>query len=230
MCMFPSLFMTYLFANETERMLAVNKHLLNLLQHRIPPVSTHAAYCSIVGNALHSDGCSASDLHIAQAFNNVLLQFQNSLSMLILRAVEVQGNLDSVESRLDVVCNLVAMETGILMSEKSDILADILTVVGLHRRRISRLDDKLQALKKITRYHAVSVRYLAGAFSGLAELQESMEVLRSLVTGAGLVEGVPMEVLIDAFTAGIGRLRDAGRLSPTLETSYRGPQLAINHA
>jgi len=57
-----------------------------------------------------------------------------------------------------------------------------------------------------------------------------MEVLRSLATGAGLVEGVPMEVLINAFTAGIGRLHHAGRLSPTLETSYRGPQFAINRA
>jgi len=52
--------------------------------------------------------------------------------MLILHAVEVQGNLDSVESWLDVVHNLVAMETGTLMAEKSDILADILTIMGLH--------------------------------------------------------------------------------------------------
>lgn len=76
--------------------------------------------------------------------------------MLILHAVEVQGNLDSVESWLDVVHNLVAMETGTLMAEKSDILADILTIMGLHRHHILGLDGKLQALKKITHYHAAS--------------------------------------------------------------------------
>ncbi|KAL4062290.1 hypothetical protein V8B97DRAFT_2026856 [Scleroderma yunnanense] len=201
-------------------MLAVNEHLLNLLQHRIPPLSTRAAYCYLIGNSMHSNECSFSDFHIAQAFDRVLVQFQHSLSLLILRAVEIQGNLDSVESRLEVVHDLVAMETGALMVEKSDVLADILSVVGLNRRRISRLDGQLQALKEVARYRTAAARYLAGTFSGLAQLQEAMELLRSLATGVGLVEGVPMEVLVDALTVGIQRLRHTGRFGPTLETGY----------
>jgi len=47
-----------------------------------------------------------------------------------------------------------------------------------------------------------------------------MELLRSLATGVGLVEGVPMEVLIDALTVGIQRLCHTGRFGPTLETGY----------
>jgi len=203
-----------------ESMLAVNEHLLDLLQHRVPPLSIRAAYCYLISNSLHSNECSFSDLHIAQAFDRVLAQFQHSLTLLLLRTVEIQGNLDSVESRLEVVHDLVAMETSALMVEKSDVLADILTVVGLNRRRILRLDSQLQALKEVARYRTAAARYLAGTFSGLAQLQEAMELLRSLATGVGLVEGVPMEVLIDALTVGIQRLCHTGRFGPTLETGY----------
>jgi len=208
-------------------MLVVNEYLLDLLQHRIPPFSVRAAYCYLIGNSLHSNECSFLDFHIAQAFDHVLAQFQHSLSLLILRAVEIQGNLDSVESRLEVVHDLVAMETGSLMVEKSDVLADILTVVGLNRHRILRLDNQLQALKEVSRYRTAAARYLAGTFSGLAQLQEAMELLRSLATGVGLVEGVPMEVLIDALTVGIQRLRRAGRFGPTLETGYDKGRLLL---
>ena len=137
-------------------MLVVNEYLLDLLQHRIPPFSVRAAYCYLIGNSLHSNECSFLDFHIAQAFDHVLAQFQHSLSLLILRAVEIQGNLDSVESRLEVVHDLVAMETGSLMVEKSDVLTDILMVVGLNRHRILRLDNQLQALKEVSRYRTAA--------------------------------------------------------------------------
>ncbi|KAI6006087.1 hypothetical protein EDD15DRAFT_2359207 [Pisolithus albus] len=123
-------------------MLTVNDHLLSLLRNQISPLSTKAAY--------------SSSFHITQAFDRVLFQFQHSLSLLILRAVEIQGNLDSVESRLEVVRDLVAMEASGLKVQKSDVLADILTVVGLNWRYISRLDSQMQALKDIARYHTAA--------------------------------------------------------------------------
>ncbi|KAI5984177.1 hypothetical protein EDD15DRAFT_2375568 [Pisolithus albus] len=192
-------------------MLTVNDHLVNLLRNRMSPLSIKATYCYVIGNSLHSSECSSSQLHITQAFDRVLFQFQHSLSLLILRAVEIQGNLDSVESRLEVVRDLVATEASSLMAEKSSVLADILTVVGLNRRYISRLDSEMQALKDVARYRTAAARYLAGTFSGLEQLQETMELLRSLATGVGLIEGVPLEALIDALTVGIQRLRHTGR-------------------
>jgi len=145
--------------------------------------------------------------------------------------VEIQGNLDSIKSCLEVVHDLVAMETSSLMVKKSDVLADILMVVGLNRRRILRLDNQLQALKEVARYRTAAARYLAGIFSGLAQLQEATELLRSLTTGVSLVEGVLMEVLINALTVGIQRLRCAGRFGPTLETGYdKGRLLLVSNS
>ncbi|KIO04921.1 hypothetical protein M404DRAFT_949658 [Pisolithus tinctorius Marx 270] len=127
---------------------------------------------------------------LAQAFDRILFQFRHSLSLLILRAVKIQGNLDSIESCLEVVRDLVAMEASVLMVEKSDVLANILTV-----------------------------------------LQETMELLRSLVTGVGLVEGVPLEALVDALTVGIQRLHHTGRFGPTRPTGYnREHQLLVGSA
>ncbi|KAI5983029.1 hypothetical protein EDD15DRAFT_2376911 [Pisolithus albus] len=209
-----------------ESMLTVNDHLLNLLRNRISPFSVKAAYCYVIGNSLHSNECSSSNFHIAQAFDRVLFQFQHSLSILIMRAVEIQGNLDGIESRLEVVRDLVAMEASGLRDQKTDVLADILTIVGLNRRHISKLDSQIQALKDISRYRTAAARYLAGTFSGLEQLQEVMELLRSLATGIGLIEGMPLEALIDALTVGIQRLRHTGRLGSAQETSYsRGRQL-----
>ncbi|KAI5989720.1 hypothetical protein EDD15DRAFT_2370445 [Pisolithus albus] len=180
-----------------ESMLTVNDHLLSLLWNQISPLSIKAAF------------------HITQAFDRVLFQFQHSLSLLILCGVEIEGNLDSVESRLEVVRDLVAMEASGLKVQKSDVLADILTVVGLNWRYISRLDSQMQALKDIARYRTAATRYLAGTFSGLEQLQETMELLRSLAMGIGLIEGMPLETLIDALTVSIQRLRGSA-----LETGH----------
>ncbi|KAI6033528.1 hypothetical protein BKA83DRAFT_4535977 [Pisolithus microcarpus] len=153
--------------------------------------------------------------HISQAFDRILFQFQHSLSLLILHVVEIQGNLDSVKSHLEVVCDLVAMEASGLKVQKSDALSNILTVVGLNWWYISRLDSQMQALKDVARYCTAATRYLAGTFSGLEQLQETMELLRSLATGVGLIEGMPLETLIDVLTIGIQRLHGSA-----LETGY----------
>ncbi|KAI6008104.1 hypothetical protein F5J12DRAFT_892097 [Pisolithus orientalis] len=113
-------------------MLTVNNHLLNLLWNQFSPLSIKAV------------------------FNWILFQFQHSLSLLILHAVKIQGNLDSIESHLEVVHNLVVMEASVLMVEKLDVLADILTVVGLNRQHISRLDSQMQALKDVAHYYTAA--------------------------------------------------------------------------
>ncbi|KAF9231764.1 hypothetical protein BU15DRAFT_82020 [Melanogaster broomeanus] len=194
-------------------MLAVNEHLLQLLQTQISPTSALSMYCYVIGNALYSNECSSSSLRISQAFERTLLQFRQVLSTLILRVVQVQGNLDSIDARLGVVRDLVAMEAGVIMSEKSDVLPHILALLRLPSQRMARLEAQLQSLKEVNRYRAVATRYIAGAFAGLQELEEAMEVLRSMSLGAELIDGVPMEVLIPTFTKGIERVHRAGRLS-----------------
>ncbi|KAL4061729.1 hypothetical protein J3A83DRAFT_4198132 [Scleroderma citrinum] len=49
------------------------------------------------------------------------------------------------------------------------------------------MGNLLPALKEVARHRTAAARYLAGTFSGLAQLQEAMELLRSLATDVGLV-------------------------------------------
>ena len=44
-------------------------------------------------------------------------------------------------------------------------------------------------------------------FTGLQELEGALEVLKSMVLGAELVDGVPMEVIINTFVKGINKVR-----------------------
>lgn len=98
-------------------MLEVNENLLHLLHRRISPISALSAYCYTIGNSLHSNEFAASDVHIAQAFEHTLFQFQLVLSALICQVVQIQGPLDGIESHLDVIGDLVVMENGILVAE-----------------------------------------------------------------------------------------------------------------
>ncbi|KAI6001763.1 hypothetical protein EDD15DRAFT_2361084 [Pisolithus albus] len=191
-------------------MQAVNENLLHLLQHRISPISVRSAYCYTVGNSLSSNDCAASDHHITQAFERMLFQFQLALSSLIRRVVQVQGSLDRIESRLEVVRDLAAMETDTLTVEHSEVLAALLTYLGLNRRRIEMLESKRRSLQDVTRYRAAATRYVTNTLAGLTELEEALEVLRSMAQGAGLLDEVSMEVIIRALMKGTDRLRQAG--------------------
>ncbi|KAI5993936.1 hypothetical protein EDD15DRAFT_2166874 [Pisolithus albus] len=191
-------------------MQAVNENLLHLLQHRVSPISVLSAYCYAVGNSLSSNHCAASDPRITQAFEQMLFQFQLALSSLIRRVVQVQGSLDGIESRLEVIRELAAMESKTLAVEHSEVLAALLTFLGLNRRRIEMLESKRRSLQDITRYRAEATRYVTNTLVGLTELEEALEVLRSMAQGAGLIDGVSMEVIIHTLMKGTDRLRQAG--------------------
>lgn len=189
----------------------VNEHLLGLLRTRISPSSGLSAYCYIIGNTLHSDHCSSSSLHVTEAYDRALYQFQQVLSSLLIRVTQVQGSLDSIEARLGVVCDLVILETGVIMSDKSDILNHILALLKLPSQRAIKLNAQLQSLREVAHHRTLATRYVAGTMEGLQELGESMEVLRSVTLGAMLVDGVPMEVIIASLSKGIERVHHAGR-------------------
>ncbi|KAI6100301.1 hypothetical protein F5141DRAFT_1218858 [Pisolithus sp. B1] len=201
---------------------AVNENLLHLLQHRIPPISALSAYCYTVGNSLRSNECAASDPRITQAFEQMLFQFQLALSSLMRRVVQVQGSLDGIESRLEVIRDLAALESNALTVEHSEVLAALLTFLGLNRRRVEMLESKRRSLQDITRYRAEATRYVTSTLSGLMELEQALEVLRSMAQGAGLIDGVPMEVITRALMKGTERLRQAGGS----ETRSFAPSLA----
>jgi len=200
-------------------MLAVNENLLHILQHRVSPVSLLAAYCRTIGNSLRSNDCAASTLRITQAFDQTLFQFQQALSMLIRRVTQVQGSLDGIEIRLEVIRDLVAMENGVLIAERSDILTGLLASLGMHRQRVARLDFQLRSLQDVARYRALTTRYVTNTMSGLSELEEALEVLRSLALGAGLIDGVSMDVIVHAFTKGVERLH--GQVQTGYSNSHR---------
>jgi len=187
-------------------MLAVNENLLHLLHCCILPISALSAYCYTIGNSLHSNKCAASDIHIAQAFKQTLFQFQLALSALICRVVQVQGSLDGIESHLDAIGDLVVMENGILIAEQSGVLAGLLTFLGLNQQWMERLDSQLRSRQEITCYRALATWYVTGTLSGLTDLEEALEVLRSLAIGAGLIDKIPMEVIISALSKGVERL------------------------
>ena len=197
-------------------MVAVNEHLLLLLQNRISPTSALSAYCYVIGNYLDSNKCSFSSLRITVAYQKMLAQFQEVLSVLLLRASIVQGNLDSIEAKLGVIRDLVALESGTIISQQSDPLTYILTLLKLPTQRMARLNAQLRSIQEISRLRVAATWLVARTFTGLQELEGALEVLKSMALGAELVDGVPMEVIINTFAKGIDRVRHTSHAQLTL--------------
>lgn len=128
----------------------------------------------------------------------------------------MQGNLDIIEAKLGIIRDLVALESGTIMSEQSDPLTYILTLLKLPTQRMARLNAQFRSIQEINRLRIAATWLVSRTFAGLQELEGALEMLKSMALGAELVDGVPMEVIINTFAKGIERVRHTSRAQLTL--------------
>jgi hypothetical protein len=191
--------------------LILSNHLIYLLQHSPSPNSPASTYCRVLGNTIGADLCATSRDNIAKAFSLALHRIGTALRDLVVKAALLQVQLDRMEAHLDSIRDMVALEAQGLIGTKADIMADLLTSIGMHRKQIAKLDLQLRSLKQVTRYRAVAARSLLGAYNGLHEMEEGLEALRWIVVEGELIGEVPAEVLLNSLVSGAQRLaKDKG--------------------
>lgn len=102
------------------------------------------------------------------------------------------------------------------MSEQSDPLTYILTLLKLPTQRMARLNAQFRSIQEINHLRIAAMWLVSRTFAGLQELEGALEMLKSMALGAELVDGVPMEVIINTFAKGIERVRHTSRAQLTL--------------
>ena len=65
----------------------------------------------------------------------------------------MQENLDSTEAKLGIIRDLVALESGTIMSQQSDPLTYILTLLKLPTQQMARLNTQLWSIQEISHLH-----------------------------------------------------------------------------
>jgi hypothetical protein len=121
---------------------------------------------------------------------------------------DLQTSLDRLESRFSVIRDLVGIESHALSIARDEVLSDILTLLGFHRKQLAQYSTRFTALKQVGAHRKTALHFVIEAQHGLLDMAEALGALRTLSAEPTLTgKSLPVEALIDAINSGIERLR-----------------------
>jgi hypothetical protein len=160
---------------------------------------------------LQSQWCTAHirvNNDVIGIYHHFLERFEAALLRLLKAVADIQNSLDRLESRFSVIRDLVGLESHALSIAKDEVLNDILTLLGFHRKQLAQFNTRFAALHMVGAYRKTAVHFVIGAQHGLLDMAEALEALRTLTTEPMLTgKSIPMKVLIEAIDSGVHRLR-----------------------
>ncbi|KAH7908187.1 hypothetical protein BJ138DRAFT_1116083 [Hygrophoropsis aurantiaca] len=189
-------------------MLAIHGDLLRLVYHQHADFSLASGYCTLFGNWLHTSPCRTSHQSISRASARTLQTFQSAMESIAVKVSGLDASLDHLEAGLDGIRDLIAVEAKGLFRAKANFLGNILTSLGLHRKRLAHLDGQIRMLKQITKYRSIASRTVLGAHRELQDIEDSVEDLHLMAANGDLAQNVPLEAFIAAVISGLEGLRD----------------------
>lgn len=150
---------------------------------------------------------SKSDKIITESFADSLNVVSTQMERVILEAEVNLANLDRLERRLETLHELVQRENFHISAERSELLAELWTILGGNKRRVRNLDGHLFLLRNIGQYRTRALAHVVATMQTLQIMSGDMEDLRERVNAPELVgERIPPEVHIKSIQAGIDRL------------------------
>jgi hypothetical protein len=160
---------------------------------------------------LQSQWCTAHirvNNDVIGIYHHFLERFEAALLRLLKAVADIQNSLDWLESRFSVIRDLVGLESHALSIAKDEVLSDILTLLGFHRKQLAQFNTRFAALNMVGAYRKTAVHFVIGAQHGLLDMAEALGALRTLTTEPMLTgKSVPLKALIEAIDSGVHRLR-----------------------
>lgn len=148
-----------------------------------------------------------SDKVIAESFADSLNVASTQMERVILEAEVNLANLDRLERRLITLHEIVQRENVHISDERSELLAELWTILGGNRRRVRNLDGHLYLLRSIGQYRTRALAHVVATMQTVQVMSGDMEDLRERVNAPELVgDRIPPEVHIKSIQAGIDRL------------------------
>jgi hypothetical protein len=154
---------------------------------------------------------STNDI-VTRTFTQAMDVLSGSMQRLIIEAEVSLANLGRLEEQLTTLHEIVSREDSSMSSAKSELLAQLWTILGGNRPELRRYDDHLQLLKGLDKYRKSALVHVVSALQTLQAMSEDMEDLRERVAAPELTVGkIPVEVHMKSIKSGLERLKE-GRL------------------
>lgn len=116
-------------------------------------------------------------------------------------------HLDRLEEMLSTLHEIVTRENKTVVADKEELLAQLWTMLGGHRRQLHSADFHLHLLRRIGWYRKSAYAHVKATLMALETMREGMEDLRERVTAPELLgETVPVDVHLKGIQAGLDRL------------------------
>ena len=129
------------------------------------------------------------------------------LGRIIIEAEISLANLDRLEQRLVTLHEVLQNENIQLSLERSELLAELWTMLGGNRREVYKLDSGFILLHNIAQYRTRALAHVVASLETLRSLGEDVEDLRERVAAPELVgDIIPVEVQISSIKSGLDRL------------------------
>jgi len=131
------------------------------------------------------------------------------IEALIVRAIELETSLSSLDERLDMIRDITVGDTRVHLSEKDQILTGVWTQFGANRQRLFLLNHNLQVLELIHEYRRFAGSSVSSIGSELQIMKASLEYLRPLASSI-LLYGVGPSAgsIVQQIKAGAERLNN----------------------
>lgn len=152
----------------------------------------------------HKDTEGVTDL----TFEMVMGVLAAEMGDVILRCDASQALLDELDQNLIVLHEILSREVSTITKERSEILAELWTILGGNRRYLVDVDARLQVLKDLGAYRTDAKGHVGISIQAVQALTGEMEDLRTRVAAPAIVEDrIPLEVQLNSIKAGLERLR-----------------------
>ncbi|KAI5122902.1 hypothetical protein M0805_007580 [Coniferiporia weirii] len=157
-------------------------------------------------------GANPGPERLSSAFTQSLSVLSTSLENLILSAEASLQSLDTLESQLGTIHEIIVREDVTLTVEHSELLAQLWTRLGGNRAQRHRFEGNLYLLRHLGGYRSRALAHVVAALQALQTLSADMEELRERAAAPELSGGeIPLEVHARAIRSGVQRLNE-GRL------------------
>jgi hypothetical protein len=171
----------------------------------------------------------STSLVVTETFEEAMNTLSNQLQRLIIEAEINDQNLNELEENLYSLHELVAREDSSISSAKSDLLAELWTVLGGNRKRLRNFDGHLGLLKDLATYRKQAAVHVAAALQTLRGMAEDMEDMRERVAAPDLMgPSVSTEVHLKSIEIGLQRLKEGRVRAKKLEQEAMRRVLFLN--
>lgn len=137
---------------------------------------------------------------------------EEEIHKLIGEAQAILMILTNLEDRLEVIHSIVLRDKDHVDVKKDEILAELWTILGGNRGKLSKMNNQLDLLHQVTTYRTTAYVHVSLTIVKLQEISSGLEDLRERVGAPGVLRDrhdIPLSVHLDSIQRGVERLEES---------------------